>query len=73
MLADPASTESGIQETERVPDLNGTKKESDKFFSNSSDSHFQYLTGNLFRQNILIFFLIPFFEYHHLTGLRGRF
>lgn len=38
MLADPASTESGIQETETVPDLNGTKKESDKFFSNSSDS-----------------------------------
>ena len=35
MLADPASTESGIQETETVPDLNGTKKESDKFFSNS--------------------------------------
>lgn len=58
MLADPASTESGIRETETVPDPNGTKKESDKFFSNSSDSHFQYLTGNLSCQNILIFFLV---------------
>ena len=59
MLADPASTESGIQETETVPDPNGTKKESDKFFSNSSDSHFQYLTDNLPRQNILILLLVP--------------